>query len=86
MVVDEEFRCPQCDSKKFGGLPTRFCHGVVFDSSIKGDLIPIPCQFQWHVSEDWKHMRLVIRATSKEDAGPSVVRSYAIKTEMRRVA
>lgn len=81
--VQDEFRCPVCDGKKWGtsrGFGT--CSGTVFDIAIPGQFIAIPCQFTWARSDDWKYMRTVIGASSETDRGPEIAREAAIQNFM----
>lgn len=66
-VMWNEFCCPKCGSSRFGGLPTRHCHGTVLGAD--GQMKLLPCKFKWDQSDDWKYFRLVIKAGSPDDRG-----------------
>jgi len=76
-----EFRCPKCDSNKFGGLPTRVCHGILLQLK-DGRIVPVTCAFSWDHTEDWKYQRVVVVRTGPKDKCHEVA-SQAVLDYMR---
>lgn len=78
-----EFRCPKCDSTKFGGLPTRKCHGILLHLDPKDSrIVPVSCEFSWDHTEDWKYERVVVVKTGPKDKCQEVA-SQAVLDYMR---
>lgn len=81
--IFDEFRCPTCDGKDYSKTAkgTRFCNGSLFSDSVEAIL---KCSFSWEKENDWKYMRMVIKASYKEDKGPEVAKEAAIDYFMER--
>lgn len=83
-----EFRCPKCDSTKFGGFPTRLCTGGLLQIDPKDRrVIPVSCGFSWEETEDWKYHRLVVTRTDPGDkchevASQAVLEMMAVPKEL----
>lgn len=84
-VIDTEFRCPECDGKTFYKInPIRKCQGAVFNVTSNGNVLLSTCQFSWPESDDWKYMRLIIKASHIGDKGPEIAKEAAIDYFMER--
>lgn len=84
-TIDTEFRCPCCDGKTYSNVdPVRMCRGSIFAVASNQNVFFTTCDFSWPKDDDWKYIRLVIKASYAGDKGPEIAKEAAIDHFMER--